>query len=157
MGVRVYLVRHGEAAGETADPSRALTGNGREGVERVGAFLRAAGVRVDAVLHSGKLRAEQTAEILSRYIDSRQGIREVKGLKPGDSVDPWVSRLATEPDHLMLAGHLPFMNDLASALLAGPAGAVAIAIDPGTCLCLERARDGTWYLACMITPRVLMD
>jgi len=62
--MRLYLVQHGEAKREEEDPSRPLTENGRREVEIVAKFLSEAGIKIDKILHSGKLRAAQTAEIL---------------------------------------------------------------------------------------------
>ena len=61
--MRLYLVQHGEAVPEDADPSRPLSETGNRDVARVAAFLATADIRVSRVLHSGKLRAGQTAEL----------------------------------------------------------------------------------------------
>ena len=60
--MKLYLVQHGEACAEDVDPERPLTAQGRADVERLAAFLQQAGIQVGRVIHSGKLRAEQTAE-----------------------------------------------------------------------------------------------
>ncbi|HDD66024.1 MAG TPA: phosphohistidine phosphatase SixA, partial [Nitrososphaeria archaeon] len=62
--MKVYLVQHGEAKREEEDPARPLTEEGKREVEDVARFLAELGVRVDRILHSGKLRAAQTANIL---------------------------------------------------------------------------------------------
>jgi phosphohistidine phosphatase SixA len=60
----LYLMQHGQARTETEDPERPLTDAGRAAVQRVAKRARAAGVRISGCLHSGKLRAEQTAQLL---------------------------------------------------------------------------------------------
>ncbi|MDJ0848388.1 MAG: histidine phosphatase family protein [Myxococcota bacterium] len=61
--MRVYLVQHGLAKSKDLDPARPLTDAGRDEAERVARAVAAAGVDPALILHSGKSRAEQTAEI----------------------------------------------------------------------------------------------
>ena len=63
----LYLMQHGQATTETEDPERPLTDAGRAAVQRVAKRARAADVRISGCLHSGKLRAEQTAQQLAGY------------------------------------------------------------------------------------------
>lgn len=58
--MRLYLVQHGDAAPERLDPERPLSAAGRREVEAVARLLACAGARVAQVVHSGKLRAQQT-------------------------------------------------------------------------------------------------
>jgi phosphohistidine phosphatase SixA len=61
----LYLMQHGQAT-ETEDRERPLTDAGRAAVQRV-AELKEPGlltVGISGCLHSGKLRAEQTAQLL---------------------------------------------------------------------------------------------
>ena len=60
----LYLMQHGQATTETEDSERPLTDAGRAAVQRVAERARAADVRISGCLHSGKLRAEQTAQLL---------------------------------------------------------------------------------------------
>lgn len=62
--MKLYLVQHGEALSKEQDTKRSLSEQGRREVERMANFLATAGVRVARICHSGKLRAQQTAEIL---------------------------------------------------------------------------------------------
>ena len=57
----VYLVQHGEAKSEEEDPERPLTDNGRFTVESVSEHIAPLGLGVTRIIHSGKLRAKQTA------------------------------------------------------------------------------------------------
>src|SRR2546428_4370090 len=58
-----YLVQHGEAKPEREDPARPLTDRGRREVERVAEGAQRSGVEIAEVVHSGELRAQQTAEL----------------------------------------------------------------------------------------------
>src|SRR5439155_4236406 len=62
--MRLYLVRHAEAAPGTPDELRTLTPEGREQARQLGERLRGEGVVADAVLCSPLLRARETADAL---------------------------------------------------------------------------------------------
>ncbi len=114
----LYLMQHGAATAEAENPDRPLTAEGRDDVERVATRARAAGVRADRCLHSGKLRAEQTAAILAEALESTCESRA--GMNPGDSVAPLARRLGEQADGtVVIVGHLPFLDRLASLLVAG--------------------------------------
>ena len=87
--MRLYLVQHGDAVPERLDPDRPLSPAGRRGVEAVARLLVSASARVAHVIHSGKLRAQQTTELLAT------------ALAPGTV--PQCARRSerspTEPDH----------------------------------------------------------
>lgn len=123
----VYLMQHGQALSQEQDPARPLSDEGRAAVERVVDRLRAAGVRIDLCLHSGKLRAEQTAEILAAGL--RIGRTEARdGLAPNDDVEPVARWLVQDvgPGSCAVVGHLPFLDRLAALLVAGAETAQAV-------------------------------
>ena len=112
----VYLMQHGEATTETENAARPLTDTGRAAVERVAARAKAVDVRIDRCVHSGKLRAEQTAELLVGALGSDRSIEPRDGLAPNDPVAPvgdWL-RAAPEGSSIPLVGHLPLLDRLAS-------------------------------------------
>jgi phosphohistidine phosphatase SixA len=61
--LRLYLVRHAEAARGEPDDLRPLTASGRAAARSLGARLAADGVRPGAVLTSPLLRARIVAEL----------------------------------------------------------------------------------------------
>jgi Histidine phosphatase superfamily (branch 1) len=63
--MRLYLMQHGAALAKDVDPARPLSEQGEQDVRRIAAFLARAGVGVGRIWHSGKRRAEQTAELLA--------------------------------------------------------------------------------------------
>jgi phosphohistidine phosphatase len=126
--MNVYLMQHGEAAAEADDPARPLTDAGRAAVTRVAIRAQAAGLAIDRFVHSGKLRAEQTAQILAAPLGTAS-IEARDGLAPNDPVTPIAEWLhdATDVGSLALVGHLPFLDRLASLLVAGDEAAQVIA------------------------------
>ena len=83
--MNLYLVQHGEAKTKAEDPDRALTDTGKELSEKTACFAaEQARVSVDAVFHSGKIRAQETAEIMAAYLCPVKGVSEEKDLSPND-------------------------------------------------------------------------
>lgn len=147
----LFLVRHGEAIAQAADARRPLTAAGRRDVEQVAADAARRGVRVNAILHSGILRAEQTACILGEVLGAGREIRQATGLQPDD--DPLIikAELETQPLPVMIVGHLPHLRHLAATLvLAGPDRDVA-EFAPATMVCFSRA-GGPWKTLWRIAP-----
>lgn len=83
--MKLYLVQHGEAEAADVDPERPLTAAGREAVSRLAGLLGARRIRVDRILHSGKLRASQTATILAESIGPGSALEARNGIAPMDT------------------------------------------------------------------------
>src|SRR5947208_6358208 len=143
--MRVYLVRHGEANSEDVDPERHLSGHGTDEVRRIAtdAFSQF-GVRPARVLHSGKARARETAEIWSGLLGA--DMAEADGLAPNDDPSIWAARVETEADDVMLVGHLPHLERLVGLLVAGDAEAAVVGFPAGGLVELERD-GGHWRVA----------
>ena len=62
--MKLWIVQHGEARPEKEDPDRPLSVQGRMDILRLVPVLEIAEVSVPRILHSGKTRARQTAELL---------------------------------------------------------------------------------------------
>jgi phosphohistidine phosphatase len=142
----LYLVQHGESAPEREDPARPLTERGRQEVERVARTVARLRLALDlaAIHHSGKLRAQQTAEILAEHLQPARGAVQADGLAPMD--DPAIARQAVEQasGSMMVVGHLPHLSRLASLLLVGDPAREVVAFRMGGIVCLGRdAAAGT--------------
>src|SRR5947207_2034115 len=102
--MQIYLVQHGESEPEEIDPERRLTESGTLAVQKVADFLRTSGsVDVDAIWHSGKPRAQQTAEFLAP--GTRAGEKAVMshdGLAPKDPVGPIKQELEQGNNNVMI-------------------------------------------------------
>ena len=64
----IYLMQHGAATSSEEDPARPLTPSGRKAVNQVAARAAGCGVQAGRCIHSGKLRAEQTAQIIGEAL-----------------------------------------------------------------------------------------
>ena len=105
--MRLYLIQHGEAKTKEQDPERPLTEKGLRDVRKVAEFIKPLGLRVRSVLHSGKARAAQTAEVLASAVDADEGVVQRDGLGPNDPVDPMAKEIKRVAVDLMIVGHLP--------------------------------------------------
>jgi phosphohistidine phosphatase len=114
----LFLVQHGLALPKDKDPAKGLSEEGRAQTERIAEVARGYRLKVSAIIHSGKTRAQQTAEIFERYLEPPGGIRQQEGLKPLDDAATLADRLDLSADW-MLVSHLPLMERLTSCLIIG--------------------------------------
>jgi phosphohistidine phosphatase len=152
--MRVYLVQHGESKSEEEDPQRRLTEKGISEVQNVANFLRPLKLTVDAVWHSGKARAQRTAELLAEAVGARDCvIREALG--PKDQVATTKEALEQTASDVMIVGHLPFLGKLAALLVTGSEENQIVEFQFASVVCIERRDQGQWQVAWMIRPALL--
>ena len=152
----LYLMQHGAALTDEQDPARPLTEAGHSDVERVVARARRAGVDVDRCLHSGKLRAQQTASLLADALEIPE-VEAHAGLNPGDDVAAFAGWLAQIPEtgSVAVVGHLPFLGKLASLLVAGDEAAAVIRFRNAGLVKLVRKKDAPGYcVAWILVPEL---
>lgn len=155
--MKLYLVQHGEAMSKEADSGRSLTENGRADVERMAAFLKKAGVSVGRVIHSGKLRAQQTAKILADALAEEKKLDTTDMIDPGDLPGPFAQEINELAMDTMVVGHLPFMARMVSHLVVGIAEHIIVSYRQGSVVCLERSDEGGWIVAWMVRPELLSE
>jgi len=103
----VFLVHHAEAVDSSLDPQRPLTPEGAARAKRLAEAAAARGVKPEAIWHSGKLRARQTADAFWRACNPLAEFTAIRGLQPADPPD-WIrDRLLGEFRDVMLVGHMP--------------------------------------------------
>lgn len=151
--MQVYLVQHGRAMSKEEDPARPLTAAGRDEVERVARAAAAAGVCPASILHSGKLRARQTAEIFAAHMKPADGVHAVEGLDPTDESQRARERVEAADAPLMLVGHLPHLSRLASGLLADDPDRAIVGFHNGGVVCLE-GQERHFWIRWILTPEL---
>ena len=147
--MRLYLIQHGIALPEEKDPEKSLSPEGKEETQRAAEFLKTKNIEVDAVWHSPKLRAIQTAQIIVNSIVCSE-IKERDDLNPLDSVENFPKEIKSSNKNLMIIGHLPFLQKLASLLLSGSETNQFISFKNSGVVCLEYT--DTWKIAWIIIP-----
>ncbi len=151
--MRLYLIQHGEAKPVAEDPERSLTSKGEEEVRRVAATAKKMNIQVSKIYHSGKRRAEQTAEIVATAL--AVPIEFAPGLNPLDDVRPWAERISFEKQDLMIVGHLPFLEKLASFLLCGDENARLVLFRFGAIVRLDQKDDKSWAIRWVLSPEMV--
>lgn len=156
--MELYLMQHGLAKTREEDPDRPLTDEGRAAVGRVADRVAALGLKPDRVYHSGILRARQTAEILAGRLGIPERVEARPGLEPLDPVGPvagWLDELAARLGAVVLVGHLPFLDRLASLLVAGNEEAQVVAFRMGGLVKLVPKGNRPGYsVAWALTPEL---
>ena len=149
----LYLVQHGKAFAKHEDRLRGRTPEGRSDVERIANVASGYGVRASRILHSGKTRARQTAELYAVALKPERGVQERSGMGPLDDVT--VFEVPRSDENVMLVGHLPFMSRLASHLVAGDANHMVFAFQNGGIVCLGRIKDVPhWVIRWSLSPEI---
>lgn len=154
----LYLVQHGKSAAKEIDPKKGLTDEGREDTERIAQVAKNYEIKVDKVVHSGKTRAKQSAEIFAEALGKTSRLQEISGIAPMDSVENFAETIDSEAN-MMVVGHLPFMQRLVSYLTTGDAHIRVYMFQNSGIVCLDRtiaAEDGTfgWYIKWTLNPDI---
>ena len=131
--MRIYLVRHAEAAPGEPDESRRLTPQGRDQARAVGERLAAASPPPAAVLTSPLLRARETAELIAAPLGLEAEPDE--RLRPGATAEDVRAALSARGDAVVVVAHQPDCGNIAAALTGGaepafpPAGMAEIDLE----------------------------
>lgn len=131
--MRLYLMRHGEAAtpdSQFADRDRPLTPSGMEKIRRQARFAALAGWRVDRIACSPYVRARQTADLMAEALPAT--VTVCSELTPDCRLPDLVEVMAglAPMNRVLIVGHQPAMGALVAVLsgcrVAMAPGAVAV-------------------------------
>lgn len=151
--MNLYLLQHGEARLEEEDPERHLSDAGRAALRKTAGFATAH-IRVSRVLHSGKPRARETAEVLAEALRPAPAVEAADALEPMADPKVWAERVEEGAADLMLVGHLPHLSRLASLLLCGDEERPLVTFQMGGIVCLQQVEEG-WSIAWIVVPSIL--
>jgi phosphohistidine phosphatase len=151
----LYLVQHGRSQPKEIDPEQGLSEQGIIEVERVAERAHHLNLHVSEIIHSGKKRARQTAEIFSGWLVHGKEPSVATGLNPTDDVLP-VAQTFADRENLMLVGHQPFLDRLTSQLIVNNPDVPVVHFINGGIVCLERWEREMgrkiWSVRWIITP-----
>jgi len=153
--MKLYLLQHGEACAKDIDPDRPLTDRGKADVDRLASFLKHADVSVERVIHSGKLRAVQTAERLAKAIAPGVELESSGIINPNDNPKAFDWQSDSWDRDTLVVGHLPFLAKLVSHLVVEDDCRAITAYRPGSIVCLQRENATHWQIDWMIRPELL--
>lgn len=134
------------------DPGRPLSAHGENDVKQLAESLRVSGLTVDEVLHSSKMRAHQTAEILGEALLVSGEVEVTDGINPNDSVQDFSIRAHKFKHDTMVVGHLPFMAKMVSYLVTGNEDSNIVAYKPGSVVCLQQDDEEHWQIQWILRP-----
>jgi phosphohistidine phosphatase len=148
----LYIFRHGDAKPKNEDPERGLSDRGREEVKAVSAAFARIEPQIEAIWHSGKTRAAQTAKLLAASLGIEERVLPRSGLDPNDPLPPLVGQIAGQEKDLVIVGHLPQLGKLISVLLLGEEQNLLDLPSAGL-VCLEGSGD-SWSLNWFLVPEL---
>mgnify|MGYP006294278701 FL=1 len=150
----LYLVQHGQSHSKDVDPEKGLTDEGRDTVQRIAGVAKGYQVPVRCILHSGKKRARQTADIFEAALNPSEGLHAKSGLDPLDDVTAMAGLIDSKED-LMLVGHLPFMSRLCAWLVTGDTETPVFQFQNGGIVCLKPSPEKQgWVIAWALMPEI---
>jgi len=150
----LYLVQHGQCHPKEVDPEKGLSPEGQATVTRIAGVAKGYDVPVKVILHSGKKRARQTAELFAEALAPSEGLHAKSGLNPLDDVTA-LAGLIDSKDDLMLVGHLPFMSRLCAWLVTGNPEQPVFQFQNGGIVCLKRQPEtADWIIAWTLMPQI---
>ncbi len=136
----IYLVQHAACLPKEQDPEKGLSEAGTADAIRIAEVAAGYRVPVSQILHSGKKRARQTAEIFARHLEPAGTVSPIQGIKPLDDVTVFGDQLDPAAN-TMFVGHLPFMERLAAYLVTGTTEPPIFKFQNAGIVCLDRYPD----------------
>lgn len=150
--MKLYLIQHGKALSEEHDPKRCLSQEGIKETKKIADFIKPKNIAVDYIWHSKKERAIQTAKIISQTVSYKE-IIERNDINPNDPVDKLPEELKKLNKDVMIVGHLPFLQKLASLLLTGSETSAPISFINSGIICFDSKEP--WQVEWFIIPYFL--
>ncbi len=148
--MNIYLVQHGLSFDKKTDPDRSLTPAGRAAINLVANTVSGARLKIETVYHSGKRRAEQTAEVFAEQLNISQ-IISADGLEPMDDIEEFVENFELS-ENIMIVGHLPFMERLTSYLVTGNKDLTVVKFQNAGIVCLQQDEQHNWHIKWTVIP-----
>lgn len=136
----LYLVQHGKSLPKAEDPEKGISAEGKMETERIAEVAGGYRVPVSRILHSGKKRTRETAEIFSRRLSPPGGSESCDGMHPLDDVRAFAGRLRLADD-IMIVGHLPFLERLIGLLVCGNPDQTVFKLQNSGIVCLDRVAE----------------
>ena len=133
----LYLIQHGKSLPKDQDPDQGLSAEGKVETQRIAEVAKGYAVKVSRIVHSGKKRARQTAELFAAALSPENGIDTRSDMNPLDDVREFASQLPMD-QNVMLVGHLPFMERLIGFLVCGNPDQLVFKVQNSGVVCLDQ-------------------
>jgi phosphohistidine phosphatase len=136
----LYVAQHGKSLPKAQDPEKGLSAEGKMETERIAGVAKGYRVKVSRIVHSGKKRTRETAEILGSLLSPADGLGSRNGMNPMDDVRAFADSLELDKN-MMLVGHLPFLERLIGLLVCGNPDLTVFKLQNSGILCLDRVPE----------------
>ncbi len=133
--MKCYIAQHGDALSKEDNPGRPLSEDGRDDIHALARQLQHLGIQPKRIYHSGKLRAQQTADIIADRLGCQQMVQALEGIGPNDDAAGFAAKLKKVSVDVLIVSHMPFVQKLCNALLGNEA--VDFHFSPGKLVCLD--------------------
>lgn len=149
----LFLVQHGKSLPKEKDPDQGLSKDGIAETKALAELSVENNVQIVRIIHSGKKRALQTAEIFLQALEPEAGISKGAGLAPLDDVSEFAATLTNE-ENIMVVGHLPFLERLVSFLVVRATEKPVVKFQNSGIVCLDSEDvSDPWYIRWALYPR----
>lgn len=152
--MKYYFAQHGKALSSEVDATRPLSPQGEMETLAIADTLKRNNITITRVAHSGKKRAQQTAQLFATTLDIKKP-EVIDGLSPNDDVKLLHDKISsTDCDNTLFVGHLPHIEKAVSYLLTGLTSGDVVSFQNSAVLCIETNADNAcilWY----ITPDII--
>jgi phosphohistidine phosphatase len=150
---KLYFVQHGLAASKTDNPERPLSEDGIKQTQNIAKQLLTSNMSISSIFHSGKLRAQQTADIIASILNIKT-VTATDYLSPNDDITLIKQHL--NADNALYVGHLPHLEKLISCLVTGKESPVVIKLQNSAIVCLEK-NNSLYHILWYLTPQLTND
>jgi len=128
--MELYILRHGIAeeldlATSGRDSQRRLTPEGRKKMRGVAKGMQALEIKLDVILSSPFLRAQETAEIVAEVFGMAKDLHLLPALAADGNPKELIDELKEhhrKRGAVLLVGHEPYLSRLISLLISGDTG-----------------------------------
>jgi len=149
--MKIYFVQHGKAGDIDRDGERHLTVEGRSETSIVASHMKRVGISIQEILHSGKMRARETAEIFGGKLSVKR-VGSIDGMNPMDSTKDFVQNI--DRGDVMYVGHLPHLEKTVALLVTGNHTTNPIKVKNSGVICLQ-GEENQWEIAWYLTPELV--
>jgi phosphohistidine phosphatase len=148
---QIYFAQHGLALDKLENPDRPLSADGISQTQAVANQLKSSAVLISHIFHSGKLRAQQTAEIFSAVLTTATPTSH-HAMSPMDDCEILISSLNT--NHALYIGHLPHLDKVVSSLVTKNDTSQILQFKNSGVICLKND-NGNYSICWYLTPDLL--
>lgn len=155
--MHLYCMRHGEAhAISSLHQFQSLTPRGMIAVQSIAQFLKNQSINIEKIIHSGIMRAEQTAHILKVVFPHLHGTSIDKNLSGRESIDCLIQTINLFEEEVLLVSHLPTIDLLIQKLVFGKIqNSPLINFQPATLVCLNSCANNQWIIDWIVNPSLV--